>query len=50
LHSSEFGNHERPVPARASSFIRTAGMEGILLKRRELDVPADLVDEEGDEE
>jgi hypothetical protein len=38
------------VPARASSFTRTAVMEGILLKRRELLVAADFVDEEGDEE
>ena len=37
------------MPARAISFIRTAGMEGILLKRRELLVLADLVDEDGDE-
>lgn len=50
MHSSELGVHERPVPARASSLTRTAVMEGILLKRRELVVvAADFVEDEGDE-
>jgi hypothetical protein len=49
MHSSELGVHERPVPARASSLTRTAVMEGILLKRRELVVvAADFVEDEGD--
>ena len=51
MHSSELGLHERPVPARASSLTRTAVMEGILLKRRELVlvvVAADFVEDEGD--
>lgn len=41
--------YERVVPTRASSFIRTAGMEGILLKRRLVLVVDVLVDEDGDE-
>lgn len=39
------------MPARASSLTRTAVMEGILLKRRELVlvvVSADFVEDEGD--
>ena len=50
-HSSEPEVQERPVPARASSLTRTAVMEGILLKRRELVlvvVSADFVEDEGD--
>jgi hypothetical protein len=41
--------YERPVPARASSLIRTAGMEGILLKRRLFVDELVFVDDDGDE-